>query len=396
MHARPQLPAAEPVGADELVRQPPGDPAARPTPSQVVAEPVDAAWWQSFNDPILTELEQQVAFSNLDGPAGYRAVAGKPAATRRHRRRTSSRRRMAMLSYDPGKGERPRCRGLAERRWRRRGQFDLGTAANGTHRHAGRHPDRPVRRRRLAGRATMSAASTCSRRASTQPGRLISGAGSAARWRRPTRHDRRFRRDRDGTAMVTVLAELARDYLQYRGRAARPADRAWTPWRATRQSLRLTQERQRGGLTTGLWTWPMPPPRSAITAAHDSATARAGVDVTLNAISLLLGQTPGSLDGQVGDRPASARRCLRPCRSACRPNSRGAGRTFAGRRAQLHAATADIGAAEADFFPKVTLSGSVGVQATQFKDIWAISGRSARCNIPAAPPSPSRSSRGGG
>ncbi len=37
--------------------------------------------------------------------------------------------------------------------------------------------------------------------------------------------------------------------------------------------------------------------------------------------------------------------------------------------AQLHAATADIGQAEADFFPKVTLSGSVGVQALRFKDL---------------------------
>ena len=37
-----------------------------PTPSVVVAEPIDAAWWTVFNDPILTELEQQVAASNLD------------------------------------------------------------------------------------------------------------------------------------------------------------------------------------------------------------------------------------------------------------------------------------------------------------------------------------------
>ena len=41
--------------------------------------------------------------------------------------------------------------------------------------------------------------------------------------------------------------------------------------------------------------------------------------------------------------------------------------------ANLHAATADIGQAEADFFPKVTLSGSVGVQAIRFKDLGNIS-----------------------
>jgi outer membrane protein TolC len=35
----------------------------------------------------------------------------------------------------------------------------------------------------------------------------------------------------------------------------------------------------------------------------------------------------------------------------------------------LHAATADIGSAEADFFPKITLSGSIGVQATDYKNL---------------------------
>jgi NodT family efflux transporter outer membrane factor (OMF) lipoprotein len=41
--------------------------------------------------------------------------------------------------------------------------------------------------------------------------------------------------------------------------------------------------------------------------------------------------------------------------------------------AQLHAATASIGVAVADFYPKITLDGSIGVQALQFKDVgnWA-------------------------
>jgi NodT family efflux transporter outer membrane factor (OMF) lipoprotein len=41
--------------------------------------------------------------------------------------------------------------------------------------------------------------------------------------------------------------------------------------------------------------------------------------------------------------------------------------------AQLHAATADVGVAVADFYPKITLDGSIGVQALKFKDVgnWA-------------------------
>ncbi|MEJ1976729.1 MAG: TolC family protein [Acetobacteraceae bacterium] len=37
--------------------------------------------------------------------------------------------------------------------------------------------------------------------------------------------------------------------------------------------------------------------------------------------------------------------------------------------AQLHAATADIGQAEADFLPKITLSGSAGLQSLQLKSL---------------------------
>jgi NodT family efflux transporter outer membrane factor (OMF) lipoprotein len=44
--------------------------------------------------------------------------------------------------------------------------------------------------------------------------------------------------------------------------------------------------------------------------------------------------------------------------------------------AQLHAATASIGAAKADFFPKVTLSGSVAIQATQFTNLGSWGARS--------------------
>jgi NodT family efflux transporter outer membrane factor (OMF) lipoprotein len=43
--------------------------------------------------------------------------------------------------------------------------------------------------------------------------------------------------------------------------------------------------------------------------------------------------------------------------------------------AQLHAATADIGVAVADFYPKVTLDGSIGLQALKFKDLGSWNAR---------------------
>ena len=41
-------------------------PAPPPTSSRTIAEPIDPAWWRAFNDPILTELEERAARSNLD------------------------------------------------------------------------------------------------------------------------------------------------------------------------------------------------------------------------------------------------------------------------------------------------------------------------------------------
>ena len=38
--------------------------------------------------------------------------------------------------------------------------------------------------------------------------------------------------------------------------------------------------------------------------------------------------------------------------------------------AQLHAATADIGVAIGDFYPSVSLNGSVGFQALDLKNLW--------------------------
>lgn len=95
----------------------------------------------------------------------------------------------------------------------------------------------------------------------------------------------------------------------------------------------------------------------------------------INALSLLLAREPRALQQQLST-PANV-----PSYAATVPI--GLPSELAERRpdirraqAQLHAATAAIGVAEADFYPRITLSGNVGFQALQLSDLGSWGSRS--------------------
>ena len=95
----------------------------------------------------------------------------------------------------------------------------------------------------------------------------------------------------------------------------------------------------------------------------------------INALSLLLAREPRALQQQLST-PANV-----PSYTATVPI--GLPSELAERRpdirraqAQLHAATAAIGVAEADFYPRITLSGNVGFQALQLSDLGSWGSRS--------------------
>ncbi len=158
------------------------------------------------------------------------------------------------------------------------------------------------------------------------------------------------------SVLLSSLAELARDYIQLRGTQAQLAI-ARENVRTARQSLSLTQQRAAGGVTTDL---------DVANASAQLRTTLAQIPSleqqeaqTINALSLLLGQPPNALRAElvtarpippvpprvpVGLPSELARR---------RPDIRQA-------EAQLHAATADIGVAEANFYPSLSLTGSFG------------------------------------
>lgn len=167
---------------------------------------------------------------------------------------------------------------------------------------------------------------------------------------------------------VSVSAELARNYLLLRGVQAQIAlleDNR----RIAKELLRLAQSRERNGVATR---------QDAAAAKAELAGIEARLpqlqherDVLGNALALLLGLPPRELDARLSDSGLPAMPALLPIGLSSdlarnRPDILQA-------QARLRAAVADIGAAQADFYPRIGLGASLGVQAFQLSDLgnWA-------------------------
>ncbi len=314
--------------------------------SMAVAAPINVEWWNVLHDPILTRLERRVADSNLDirtagirlaearaqrgvtGAGQYPTVNGNGSYTRE---RPSSKGVLSLLSgSDTGQTD---SNGLGGRQGgipssAPVGAFDLFQAGFD----ASYEVDVWGRVRRQIESADAAIDSSTEARRQT---------------------------------LLTSLAELARNYVQLRG--YQEDERIVRDNLATaQQAVRLTEERFRGGLASDLDV--------ANARAQEEATGAAlptleqQEEQAINAISLLLGQPPGALGAELRPRkpippvPPQVPIGLPSELAHRRPDIRQA-------EAQLHAATADIGAAQADFYPKITLSGSFALQALQFKDL---------------------------
>ncbi len=341
-------------------------------PSQVVAEPIDPAWWQVFNDPILTQLEEQAARSNLDvrlatvrlqesrAQRGVTAADQYPTAnsnTNYVREKISDRGVIGLIGGGGGSSSGSGSSGGS-------GSINSSTAtsANGL---SGTSGGIPTSVTSTGGGPGMHLGSfnlfqsgfdaTWELDFWGRVRREVEAADAAIDMSAEQRRD----------SLVTVLAEIANDYLQLRGQQ-RDLQIARDTLTSEQDSLRLTRERQSGGLTTGLDV-----ANAAAQVASTAATIpqlQAQADVTTNAIALLLGETPGALTAQLSPpRPVPPVPPSIPVGFPSelvqrRPDIRRA-------EAQLHSATADIGEAEAEFFPRVTLAGSIGVQAIQLKNL---------------------------
>jgi multidrug efflux system outer membrane protein len=169
--------------------------------------------------------------------------------------------------------------------------------------------------------------------------------------------------------LVTLTAEVAINYANLRSFQEQIAI-AQRNLKAQQHSADLTRQRFQGGLVGAL---------DVANAQAQVATTAAQIPVleqsaqqTIYSLSLLLGREPGALlqelsrSASIPAAPPAVPVGVPSELLRRRPDIRQA-------EAQIHAATAEIGVATADLFPRISLSGSLGTQGNKFSSLtnWA-------------------------
>src|SRR5215475_2157786 len=165
--------------------------------------------------------------------------------------------------------------------------------------------------------------------------------------------------------VVILLGDVGRAYTQLRG-FQRRLEIANKNINTQQETLDLTKARAKAGLATEL---------DVSRAAAQLETTRSvvpnllsGIDVSIHRLSVLLGEEPGALRSELEK--------TKPIPSAGPDVQVGLPSDLLKRRpdirraeSQLAAATARIGEAKADLFPRFVLTGTAGRQATQLHDL---------------------------
>ena len=334
----------------------------------MTSDPVNPTWWDSFNDPVLSRLVRQVATTNLDiRTAGVRFA--------------ESRAQLRITSAD----EYPQANGNASYTRERvspRGVVGLfsggGSSSSGGSSSGGG-----------AGAVDASTAGQSNGLGGRQGGIPSNVGGSSkippfnlfqygfdASWeldvwgkvRRAiegARAQLKAAEEARRNTLVSTMAEVASDYIQLRG-AQRQEQVTRENLASARESLALTAERARGGVGTDLDVANAQATVASVEGQMPQYLQQEGQFI--NALSFLLGQTPGALTSELATpapippAPAVVPIGVPSQLAERRPDIREA-------EDQLHAATATIGVAQADFYPQITLTGSFAIQALQFQNL---------------------------
>lgn len=319
-----------------------------PEPSVPVAAPVDPNWWTLFNDGELTALERRVAAENLDVRAATTRLAESRAqlgVARASEFPTFN----ANGSYTREKASNVGQFAAAPNPLGANGAF--GNSAGG------------LRSANLAPFSVYQAGFDATWELDLWGGvqRSVESAAASVQAAAEARR----------AALLSSLAEVARDYIALRG-VQTQLRIAQDNVRTAQQSLQLTQQRATGGVTTDLDVANASAQLRSTMAQIPGLEQQEAGDI--NALSLLLGQPPNALRGELAE--------AQPVPPVPPRVPIGVPSELARRRpdvmqaeAQLHAATATIGVAVAAFYPSVTLSGSIGLQALQPSQFFSFNAR---------------------
>ncbi|MBT2323282.1 efflux transporter outer membrane subunit [Variovorax paradoxus] len=157
----------------------------------------------------------------------------------------------------------------------------------------------------------------------------------------------------------SVEAELARNYFELRT-AQRQLRIARADIAAAEETVELVKARADGGLTTDLDVTRQRAQAADLRARLPQLLAQEAQ--AINQITLLVGERPGALQAQLAER-ADAPAAALPDFSPGLPSDAALRRPDIRRaQAQLHAATANIGVAVAELYPRITLGANFGFE----------------------------------
>jgi len=166
--------------------------------------------------------------------------------------------------------------------------------------------------------------------------------------------------------LVTLLGEVGLNYIELRG-LQKENEVTRSNLEAQRQTLALTQDRLQAGLATDLDVARVQ--AQAATTAAQVPPLESAIKHAVHRLSVLVGESPGTLAGRWLDAapiPATPPEVPVGLPSELlrrRPDIRRAERDLA-------AATARIGVATADLFPRFSLTGALGLQSVAASDFF--------------------------
>ena len=322
----------------------------------------DPRWWAAFNDPVLTELMDTAIKQNLDVQQAILRVI--------ETRQQIVTARAAGLPNLSGSASYMREQlGLKGILQSRNVYEQLDTLANQTSGQLG-----------LGGGTGSSGTSTSGFLNSlTQPVNLYQGALSASweldlfgRVRRSVEQARALteaQAESANDALISLESQVAQSYVQLRGAQALRLAQDQNV-RTAQDSLRLTRDRQIKGLSTMLDVDQAQ--TQLLTLERQLPEYEKQERQAIDQLNVLVGREPGTLDARLlepaplPDLPAAVGIGIPSALARRRPDIRQA-------EAQLHAQVANVGVAVANFYPDISLTGSLGIRAVDASYItrWA-------------------------